>query len=140
MWWDTGYNDRGNTSKFSTKARLGNSEWCALCNEDIRTIIYAWDNTQIISTILKKPQADESIFSVTLYLTNRFKNTINESITIMDWERDPYGLQPHMFSKPYTQEDKNIIKSIAKHNKFAMFIRKVDSSFPDEVIYKWIKL
>ena len=125
--------------KFPPSARLGSSEWCVLCNEDMRSIIYAWNNTEIINTIMEKPHADESIFSVTLYLTNKFKNTINSLVTIMDWERDFYGKSPHTFAE-YSREDEKIIDNLSKDNKYAMFIRKISTQFPDEIIYSWLKI
>jgi hypothetical protein len=140
IWWDPRFQDRGNSLKFPPKARLGNSEWCSICNEDMRVICYMWKNTNIINTIMKKPHADESIFSVSLYIGNRFKNTINAFNTLMDWERDLEASSPYTFKYPYTEYDKKFIEEFLKKNKYVMFMRKVDSTFPDKIIYSWLKI
>lgn len=140
IWWDPRREDRGNVYKFPPKARLGNSEWCCICNEDMRTINYIWKHTKIIDTIMEHPHADESIFAVSLYIANKFKNTIKARNTLMDWERDLYAPSPYTFVYPYTDYDKNFIKKFLKNNKYVMFMRKVDKSFPDNIIYNWLKL
>jgi hypothetical protein len=67
-WWDVEYENRANLSKFPKKARYGNGEWCVICNEDMRSIAYVWNNTDIVTTMMEEPHADESIFAVTLYI------------------------------------------------------------------------
>lgn len=138
-WWDTKHENRANLKLFPAKARWGNSEWCVLCNKDMKSIVYIWKNTDIIDTMMKGAHADESIFSVTLYVANKFKNTLNELCTIMDWERDYWGSSPHTFIE-YTKEDAEIIKELSKKSKYAMFIRKIEKSFPDEVLYGWLSI
>jgi hypothetical protein len=138
-WWNVKEENRANLQLFPAKARFGNSEWCVICNEDMRTIVYVWKKTEIINTMMKEPHADESIFSVTLYLANNFKNTINALVTIMDWERDYWGPSPHTFTE-YSAADKKFITEFVKGQHHLMFIRKIASSFPDEVLYHWEKL
>jgi len=138
IWWDPEEDDRGNVHAFPRDAWIGNSEWCVICNEDMKTIIKSWKSNDIISRIMEAPHADESIFAVTLYLENGFKNTINATNTVMDWDRDPDASSPYFFTKRYYAKDKKFIEKFVPKNPYVMFIRKVDSSFPDKVIYEWM--
>jgi hypothetical protein len=139
IWWDPEEDDRGNVHAFPRDAWIGNSEWCVICNEDMRVIVKSWKNNDIISRIMEAPHADESIFAVTLYLENGFKNTINATNTVMDWDRDPDAPSPYFFTKRYYVKDKKFIERYVPQNPYVMFIRKVDSTFPDKVIYEWMK-
>ena len=139
-WWSKSENNRANLLMFPPDARFGNNEWCVLCNEDVRTIMYLWDYTPIVKTMIDGPHADESIFSVSLYIGNNFKNNIKTDTTIIDWERTTnYGNSPHVFTD-WDKEDKKFVKDFVEQNPYTMFIRKVSPDFPDSVILKWTKL
>jgi hypothetical protein len=80
--------------------------------------------------------ANESIFAIILQKFKELKNPlrlINDSSTIADWIRMSSPTSPHLFSDG-SEEDKKIICDLMKENKFAIFLRKVDRSFPESVL------
>lgn len=138
-WWKRKFSNRANLNLFKPSDRFGNNEWCVLCNEDVRTIIYLLDHTQIVNIMMKGPNSDESIFSVCLHIGNKFKNVLNTNTTIIDWIRTTNeGSSPHVFTE-WKKKDQDFLKKFVKDNPYSMFLRKVSANFPDSVILKWIK-
>jgi hypothetical protein len=64
---------------------------------------------------------------------NNSSRLINDSATIADWTRMASPTSPYLF-KEATDENINIICNLLKENKYTMFLRKVDNSFPDTTI------
>jgi hypothetical protein len=136
-WWNIWKQNRANLKLFDTEARFGNSEWCAICNEDMKLLISLWEKTDIISKMIEKPHADESIFSVGLYFGNKHKNVVKKEITVIDWDRmENNDSSPHTFIDN-DEEDQEYIQNMKK-DKFYLFIRKIHKDFPDEEIEDWI--
>jgi hypothetical protein len=80
--------------------------------------------------------ANESIFAIMLQTFNELTNTnnlINGVSTITDWSRMSSPTSPYLF-KEATDENINIISNLLKENPNAIFLRKVDRSFPDQAI------
>ena len=65
-------------------------------------------------------------------LTNPYR-LINDSSTIADWTKMSSPTSPNIF-REYNDENKKLIIDLLKENKFAIFLRKVDRSFPDSAI------
>jgi hypothetical protein len=59
---------------------------------------------------------------------------VNDVSTITDWSRMSSPTSPFLF-KEGNEENINIIKKLLKENKYSIFLRKVDRSFPDQTIY-----
>ena len=80
--------------------------------------------------------ANESMFAIILQTFGEIDNPsrlINESATVADWSRMASPTSPYLF-KESTNENINIICNLLKENKYTMFLRKVDKSFPDTTI------
>jgi hypothetical protein len=80
--------------------------------------------------------ANESIFAIILQKFKELKNhsrLINDSSTIADWTKMSSPTSPYVF-RDGSEEDTKIICDLLKENKFAMFLRKVDRSFPESVL------
>jgi hypothetical protein len=80
--------------------------------------------------------ANESIFAVILQTFKELTNPntyVNECSSVADWTRMSSPTSPYLF-KEGSEENINIIKNLLKENPYAMFLRKVDRSFPDAVL------
>ena len=62
----------------------------------------------------------------------------NEISHATDWEKMSSPTSPYVF-KDGTAEDILFINTFLENNKYAMFLRKVNSSFPDEILYDFIR-
>ena len=95
-----------------------------------------------MNQINKGGLANESLFAIILQTFGEIQNPmrlINNSSTLCDWKRMSSPTSPYVF-KEATIDNINIITNLLKENKFAMFLRKVDISFPDEVIKQLMDL
>ena len=68
-----------------------------------------------------------------LHQNNTLEKVINYSSHIADWSKPSSSTSPYVFSKGDTDELQFINDTIHK-NKYAMFLRKIDYSFPDKTI------
>jgi hypothetical protein len=83
--------------------------------------------------------ANESIFAIALkssYQLNN-ENVISMSTHATDWTRMMSSTSPYLF-KNVNDTDIKFIETTLKNNPYIMFIRKVDSEFPDEILEKYI--
>ena len=80
--------------------------------------------------------ANESFFAIVLKTFRQLENPdvmVNEESTLTDWSRMQSATSPYLF-KEATEENMKMIHGFLKKNKYAMFLRKVDKSFPDEAL------
>jgi len=82
--------------------------------------------------------ANESIFIIILKQCEELLNVINESVNVASWEKMSSANSPFVF-KSGIKEEMDYIDGFFKENKYLMFIRKVDVSFPDHVLREKIK-
>jgi hypothetical protein len=84
--------------------------------------------------------ANESIFAIMLQTFGQLNNSnpqalINAVNTVTDWSRMSSPTSPYLFKDgDNLASDINIISNLLKENPYAMFLRKVDRSFPDQTI------
>jgi len=136
-YWDITIHRRANLRLFSKEYWLANDPWFTLCRDHVqKCLLFLAYKTPVYKQINMGGLANESIFAIILQTFDELQNPIrliNESATIADWTRMSSPTSPHTF-KEDTQENINIIKKLLKENKYTMFLRKVDKSFPDETI------
>ena len=65
------------------------------------------------------------------------KNVKNEVTHAVDWSRMRGPNSPHVF-KDGNETDISFLDQFSKKNKYSMFLRKVDKSFPDNLLAKYI--
>jgi len=82
--------------------------------------------------------ANESVFAIILHGLKRLENVKNEISHATDWEKMSSPTSPYVF-KHGTAEDIQFITAALDKNKYAMFLRKVNSSFPDEILNDFIR-
>jgi hypothetical protein len=136
-WWNTYYHRRANLYLFNKDYHLVNDPYFILCREDTEKCIkYSIFNSKIYNKICSGIIANESIFAIILKVVNSFKNVINESSHLTKWEEMSSVTSPYVFKSGSQREIEYIITN---KTPFTFFIRKVDESFPDEIIkqYCW---
>jgi hypothetical protein len=74
--------------------------------------------------------ANESIFAIILKNT---KKKLNKHTHLTDWSRMTSPTSPYLFTEG-NQRDLEFINQGLRENEYAMFIRKVSSSFPNTVL------
>lgn len=141
-YWNITIHRRANLRLLKEEYWLANDPWFVLCRDHVhKCILFMTLKNQLYQQINMGGLANESIFAIILktfgQLTTNDANTkgrtINESSTISDWTRMTNPTSPHTFDED-TEENTKIICGLLKKNKYAMFLRKIDKSYPDERI------
>jgi len=149
-WWNVEYHKRANLTLFTKEFQLGHTPWFVLTKEDaIKCLLYKQVKKSVYSLICKGGLANESIFAIMLKTFNRLdgtgengQNVINAPSTLIDWSRMTSSTSPFVFKYEtdiYTmQHNIDWIVGEKKKNKYTIFLRKIDSSFPDDELEKMI--
>lgn len=136
-YWNITLHRRANLRLLSREFWLANDPWFTLCRDHVyKCILFLTYRTDTFNQINMGGLANESLFAIILQTFGELTNPmriINESATLCDWERMSTSTSPYVF-KEATIDNINIISNLLKENKYAMFLRKVDSSFPDSTI------
>ena len=133
-YWNPSFTKRANIHLLTQEFHLFNTPWFILKRDDaISCILYSKRNIKIYSLINKGNIANESIFAIILKATNKLKDVKNEHTTITDWKRMTSSTSPYLF-KNYNNQDIDFINNFKRENKYSIFLRKVDTSFPDDLL------
>jgi hypothetical protein len=142
-WWNINIHKRANLALLPQELRLGNDPWFVLKRENVKQILYfTKKHTDVVKTICNGGLANESLFSIILSGYNELNSVkgssvINAVTHLTDWTRMKSATSPHIF-KDANEIDINFIEENLEKNIYAMFIRKVASEFPDEILRKYI--
>lgn len=136
-YWDIRIHRRANLRLLKQEYWLSNDPWFTLCRDHVhKCLLFLAISNDTYQQVNSGGLANESIFAIILQtfkeLTN-YSRMINSSSTVSDWTRMSSPTSPYLF-KEASEENINIICNLLKENKYAMFLRKVDKSFPDETI------
>jgi hypothetical protein len=136
-YWDISIHRRANLRLFTKEYWLANDPWFTLSRDHVqKCILFLVAKNNIYKAVIEGGLANESIFAIILQtfkeIVNPYK-TINDSATIADWSRMPTPTSPYLFEEG-TEQNVNVICDLLKENKYAMFLRKVHWSFPDQAI------
>lgn len=136
-YWNITIHRRANLRLFKKEYWLANDPWFILSRQHVhKCILFVAMKNNIYQQVNEGGLANESIFAIILQTFKQLNNEetlINQSSTIADWTRMSNPTSPYLF-KENTPENINIITNLLKDNKYAIFLRKVDKSFPDEVL------
>jgi hypothetical protein len=136
-YWNINLHRRANLQFLSKEFWLANDPWFTLCRDHVyKCILFLTYRTETFNKINMGGLANESLFAIILQTFGELTNPmrfINKSSTLCDWKRMSSSTSPYVF-KEATQDNINIISNLLKENKYAMFLRKVDTSFPDSTI------
>jgi len=132
--WNIQYHKRANLRFLSPPFHLQNEPWFLLTKEHAMDCIkYSVINSNIYHLICQGGLANESIFAIMLLASNklhRHNSLVNETTYITDWIHKSSSTSPHIFQYGNKSEIDYITYFLQK-NKYAMFLRKVHSQFPD---------
>ena len=139
IWWDPLVSNRANLYMIPEEHRYAHQEWCILCREDAEQIMQISKVRANVTEIMTSGVcADESLIGVFISMINNFKNVVNKKTTAVDWTRSTNSsCSPHMFNE-WTEKDVEIIDGL-KADNMIMFLRKIGPSFPDDVLFNFIK-
>jgi len=133
-WWNIRFCNRANLHKLQEEFRLANDPWFILKKEDAKKCItYSQRNSTIFDIICQGPIANESIFAIILYSLHSLHCVISSVTHATDWSKMSSATSPYVF-KYGNKEEINFITNFLEKNKYTMFLRKVDPSFPDTII------
>jgi hypothetical protein len=137
-YWNINLHRRANLRLLKKELRLANDPWFTLTRQHVhKCIIFMVGKHGLYEQINEGGLANESIFAIMLQTFDILeKNTntlLNEQSNLTDWTRMSSPTSPYLF-KEATEENLNIIKKLLKENKYSMFLRKVDKSFPNEAL------
>jgi hypothetical protein len=141
-WWNPYYHQRGNLAKLPKELWLANDPWFILTRENVKQAIhFVATQKSITETICNGGLANETFFAV-VFKCYRELDTKNSHINcvsthITDWYRRSSTTSPHVF-KDADEDDIKFIDKELERNPYHIFIRKVASEFPDEILRHYI--
>jgi hypothetical protein len=136
-YWNITIHRRANLRLLKKEYWLANDPWFTLSRAHVhKCILFLVAKNDIYRQVNSGGLANESIFAIMLQTFNELSKSsslINAVNTVTDWSRMSSPTSPYVF-KEATTENINIIINLLKENPHVMFLRKVDSSFPDQAI------
>lgn len=137
-WWNVDLQTRANLKYIPNDYRLANDPWFVLNKRDAENCITFFKHkSKIVDIVCKGGLANESIFAIVLYIYKQLDNVICCASHATDWSRMTSSTSPHLF-KEANHKDILFIEKTLHDNKFTMFIRKISTDFPDDVLKKYI--
>jgi hypothetical protein len=140
--WNPTFHKRANLAKLSKDLWLANDPWFVLTRFNVE-MIFHFVSTQrtLTKTICDGGLANESLFAIIFKFYKELedgKGHIQRSIShLADWNRRSSTTSPHVF-KEANETDIQFIEKELERNPYAMFIRKVATEFPDEILRHYI--
>ncbi len=95
-------------------------------------------NTKIYNLICSGDVGNESIFAIIFKADRTLDNVLNEETTVTDWNRMMSATSPYLFSES-TEHNTQFVEKYIDENKNALFIRKIDKTFPNETLLEFAK-
>jgi hypothetical protein len=141
-WWNTKFHKRANLEYLPEELRLANDPWFVLKREHVNIVKNFNNNPKFINIfkiICSGGLANESLFAIILYIYKQLdeKNLIASVTHATDWNRMESSTSPHLF-KYANEADIKFMDNIFKEHNYAIFIRKMDPEFPDEILKHYI--
>ena len=139
-WWNVQYHKRANLALLPEELHLANDPWFVLKRKNVLQILnLMYKQPKITKTICNGGLANESLFAILLYMSKQLNsdNLISSVTHITDWKRMSSPTSPYIFK---IADDTSIefIDTELEKNKYAIFLRKVATSFPDEILKYYI--
>ena len=139
--WNIDIHLRANLRYFNKEYRLANTPWFIFTRDHVhKSILFMVKKNDIYQKVCKGGLANESLFAIILQTFGELKNPftlINCNSTLMDWSRMSNATSPHIF-KDGTEQDIAFITNELTKNKYSIFLRKVATEFPDEILHNFI--
>ena len=137
-WWNIDFHKRANLKKLPKELHLANDPWFTLKREHAYQIIHFINtNQEMVKTICSGGLANESLFAIVLHCLGANSSVIPAITHITDWSRMTSSTSPHVFTDANERDIQFIDDELGK-NKYSMFIRKVATEFPNQIIRHYI--
>jgi len=141
-WWNINVHKRANLALLPEELRLANDPWFVLKRENAEQILHFYKTKfHVVKTICDGGLANESLFAIIMHGYKQLKKNesgvINAVTHLADWTRMASATSPHTFKEGNTKDIQFIEDNLLK-NKCAMFIRKISTEFPDDILRKYI--
>jgi len=133
--WNVSFHKRANLYLFPKEFHLSNDPWFILTREHVYDCL-AFTRNKIFKTVCQGILANESIFAIIMKTTTSIdkpKKILNKHSHLTDWSRMTSTTSPHVFIEG-NQRDLDFIDKGLRENEYAMFLRKVSSRFPDDIL------
>jgi hypothetical protein len=138
-WWNVHLKKRANLRYLTEEFHLGHDPWFVLKREHAcMCVLFSHSNNIIYKRVCEGEVANESIFAIILYGLKQLENVKNEISHASDWTKMTSPTSPYVF-KHGTADDIQFINTFLENHKYTMFLRKVDASFPDEILTEFIR-
>lgn len=143
----------GNGHKLPYFLHIKHDPWFLLTRKHVEKVFHFISlpsNHSLYQMICQGIIANEMLYTVILYpiitkqgkwntIQNNEKENICESCSGCDWKRRTSPTSPHLFhNKSNHKEDILFIQQYVQTNPYAMFLRKVDASFPDSLLQQYL--
>jgi hypothetical protein len=136
-YWNINIHRRANLRLLTKEYWLSNDPWFTLSRNHVhKCILFLVAKNNIYKMVNEGGLANESIFAIILQTFKELTNNetiINDNSSIADWNRMSNPTSPYLF-KEDTEENINIIYSLLKEHKYTLFLRKVDTCFPETTL------
>ena len=140
-WWNVNYHKRANLRHLPTEFHLGNDPWFVMKRENVlQTMHFIKTQQTTVKTICDGGLANESLFAIIMHACKQMEpngSVISAVTHLTDWNRMSSFTSPHIF-KDANNADIKFIDTELDKNKYALFIRKIASEFPDETLNNYI--
>jgi len=132
--WNTNFIKRANLHLLNSSYHLKNTPYFIFTRKNVLLCLHFMNsNKELFITISNGSIANESLFAIILKNYNLLSEVINQNSTITDWNRMQSPTSPYKF-KQATLENINFIKTNKIKNKYSVFLRKIDNSFPNDIL------
>jgi hypothetical protein len=137
-WWNPAFHRRSNLSKLPKELWLANDPWFILTRENVKQIFhFVLTQKNMTKTICDGGLANESLFAIILKMYGQIDSVKCEVSHLTDWDRMTSATSPHVF-KDANKEDTVFIDKELQKKHYAVFIRKISTEFPDEILRQYI--
>jgi hypothetical protein len=138
-WWNVYIHKRANLHLLDPAFHLGHNAWFVLSRSNAEACIaFARKYKTTYKTICNGSIANESLFAIALFSMYTLNTVKNQETMATDWTRMMSATSPYLFTTGGAK-DRAFITDFIKKNKYTMFLRKVDPSFPDSVLQDYIR-
>lgn len=152
-WWNIHLVRRANLAGLPNHLQLGHDPWFVLTREHVyKCIDFVLKNATMTKYISDGGIANESLFAIALQpeLNNQNKCIINASSHLVNWEYRSSSTSPYVFTykdpigisilfDAFQKKEKRQNQTIKNQtNKYVLFVRKVDKSFSNDILNKYI--
>ena len=132
--WNASFSKRANLKYLPEKYRLSHDPWFILTKIDAELCLrFIKEKHQVYLKICAGIIANESVFAIILKIYKRLQFVVNGKGHITDFHRMSSSTSPYVFQSASLQDIK-YIRAEKEKNEYAMFVRKVATTFPDSIL------